>query len=252
MQIDLNCDLGESFGVYKIGLDEAAIMLVTSVNIACGWHAGDPNVMAETVKMATAHGVSIGCHPGFNDLRGFGRRPMEVTERDLKHDVIYQIGALNGFVRAEGARMSHVKPHGAMYNMAAKDRRMARAIAEAVYAVDKELILLGLANSQLIEAAKEIGLPYAQEGFADRRYLNDGSLVPRKQLVAQIKNVDEALEQAMAMVKNEAFKTKDGGRIALQVDSICIHGDHTEALEFIKALRKGLLEAGITLKGLGQ
>lgn len=251
MHIDLNCDLGESFGIYNVGMDEEIIKHVSSVNIACGWHAGDPNVMARTVAMAVEHGVAIGCHPGFKDLEGFGRRNMQISAHDLKHHVMYQIGALDAFVKAAGGTMTHVKPHGAMYNMAAKDLELARAIVSAVYEIDPHLILLGLAGSELIHAAKEKGLPYAQEGFADRRYRRDGTLVPRSVKGAKIESVQEALDQVVDMVKNQRIQSIDGHRIALKVDSICVHGDNIQALAFVKAIHKSLENNKICIKGLG-
>jgi UPF0271 protein len=170
MKIDLNCDLGESFGNYKIGMDEEVIKYISSANIACGFHASDPLVMAKTVSLAKENGVSIGAHPGYPDLVGFGRRNMNVAPEELKAMVQYQIGALNAFCKAAGIKMKHVKPHGAMYNMASKDEKLALAIAEGIAEVDDSLILLGLSGSQLLTAAATVGLKCANEVFADRAY----------------------------------------------------------------------------------
>ena len=181
MKIDLNCDLGESFGNYKIGMDDEVIKFISSANIACGFHASDPLVMEKTVALAKENGVKVGAHPGFPDLAGFGRRNMNVSPKELKAMVVYQIGALNAFCKVSGIKMNHVKPHGAMYNMAAKDERLAFAIAEAVAHVDDSLVLVGLSGSELLKAAKIVGVKCASEVFADRAYEDDGSLVPRTQ-----------------------------------------------------------------------
>lgn len=238
MRIDLNSDLGESFGNYKIGMDDEIIKLVSSVNIACGWHAGDPNVMDITVKKAIEHNVAIGCHPGFPDLMGFGRRTMNVTPYELKNYVKYQIGALRAFVDAAGGVLQHVKPHGAMYNMAAKDESLANAIAEAIYEVDSNLVLLGLSGSKMIGSAKMKGLHTANEVFADRAYQIDGTLVPRSQEGAIIHDPEKAVEQVLQMVKHKSVKTITGEIIDIHAESICVHGDNEKALEFVETIRK--------------
>lgn len=250
MQIDLNSDLGESFGNYEIGMDDEIIKLVSSVNIACGWHAGDPNVMAKTVKKAIMNGTAIGCHPGFPDLMGFGRRVMKVSPLELKNYVKYQIGALNAFVQSEGGRLQHVKPHGAMYNMAAKDKSLADAIAEAVYEVDPELILMGLSGSYLLESAKERGLKTASEVFADRAYQSDGSLVPRSQEGAVIHDKEKAVSQVVQMVKENTVTSIDGQVISIDAESICVHGDNEQALAFVKLIHKRLDEEKIQIIAL--
>lgn len=252
MRIDLNSDLGESYGNYSIGMDEAVIERVTSVNIACGWHAGDPNVMAKTVRMAVKNGVAIGCHPGFPDLLGFGRREMKVTENELKNYVKYQIGALKVFVDFEGGRIQHVKPHGAMYNMAAKDKKMADAIAQAVYEVDPNIVLMGLSGSQMLQSAKAIGLKTASEVFADRAYQNDGSLVPRSQPGAVIHDTDLAIDQVVQMVKEKTVTAITGEPVSIEVESICVHGDNEKALDFIDAIRKRLEAEVIDIKAFGE
>ena len=250
MRIDLNSDLGESFGSYKIGMDEEIIKLVSSVNIACGWHAGDPNVMARTVKDAIRHGVGIGCHPGFPDLLGFGRRTMQVSPEDLKNYVKYQMGALKAFITSEGGVLQHVKPHGAMYNMAAKDEALANAIVDAVYEVDSDVILMGLAGSKMIDCAKTKGLRTASEVFADRAYNRDGTLVPRSQEGAVIHDTKKAIDQVLQMVKSNSITAVTGEIINIEADSICVHGDNLKALEFVTSIRYQLKISGIEIKSL--
>ncbi len=250
MRIDLNSDLGESFGNYKIGMDDEIIKLVSSVNIACGWHAGDANVMAETVKKAVANNVAIGCHPGFPDLMGFGRRVMQVSPKELKNYVKYQVGALNAFVVAEGGRLQHVKPHGAMYNMAAKDKALADAIAEAIVEVDSELILMGLSGSQLLTSAKEKGLQTASEVFADRAYQNDGTLVPRSIEGAVIHDKDIAVAQVIQMIKEGTVTSMTGEVVPLTAESICVHGDNKKALEFVEMIHQRLEDENICIGAL--
>ncbi|MBP5443568.1 MAG: 5-oxoprolinase subunit PxpA, partial [Treponema sp.] len=222
MKIDLNCDLGESFGNYKIGMDEEVIKYISSANIACGFHASDPLVMAKTVSLAKDNGVSIGAHPGYPDLVGFGRRNMNVSPEDLKAMVQYQIGALNAFCKANGVKMNHVKPHGAMYNMAAKDERLALAIAAGIAEVDDSLILLGLSGSELLKAANQVGLKCANEVFADRAYEEDGSLVARTKAGAIITNEKEVIERVVKMIKEQKVKTITGKEITICPHSICV------------------------------
>lgn len=250
MRIDLNSDLGESFGSYRIGRDEDIIQRVSSVNVACGWHAGDPTIMSQTVRMALENGVAIGCHPGFPDLMGFGRRNMQVSPEDLKNYVKYQIGALKAFVDSEGGALQHVKPHGAMYNMAAKDKVMADAIAQAVYEVDSRLILMGLSGSCMLKSAEELGLRTASEVFADRAYQKDGTLVPRNQEGAVLHDADLAVRQVIQMVKHGSVTALTGETVDLRAESICVHGDNDKALEFVDTIRKRLIEEGITIKAL--
>lgn len=249
-RIDLNSDLGESYGPYVIGNDDEVLKHVTSVNIACGFHAGDPQVMERTVLKALENNVAIGAHPGFPDLRGFGRRPMIISPEETKAYVIYQIGALNAFVKAQGGKMQHVKPHGAMYNMAAEDYALARAIAEAVYGVDRDLILMGLAGSQLIKAGKDVGLRTANEVFADRRYTSEGTLVSRTEANAVIIDKEEAASQIIDIVQNGKIKSVDGTEIDLLADSICVHGDNQEAVQLVKYLRETLSKSNISIQSL--
>lgn len=248
--IDLNCDLGESFGAYKIGMDEEVIPYITSANVACGYHAGDPLVMKKTVAMCKARGVGIGAHPGYPDLLGFGRRNMTVKPEEAKAYVMYQVGALKAFCDAEGVSMRHVKPHGALYNMAGKDYVLARAIAEGVQAVDGNLRLMALSGSQMIRAAEDIGLPYASEVFADRAYQSDGSLVPRTQPGAMIEEEDEAIRRVIRMALEGKVTSIDGEEIAIRADSVCVHGDGLKALAFVKKIHAALEAEGIEVKAM--
>ncbi|PTE68043.1 LamB/YcsF family protein [Staphylococcus devriesei] len=250
MQIDLNCDLGEAFGNYSFGGDADIIPLITSANIACGFHAGDENVMNETVKLAKEHGVGIGAHPGLPDLKGFGRRNMDIAPDEIYNLVVYQLGALNGFCKIHGTRINHVKPHGALYQMGARDKTIARAIAQAVYDFDPELIFVGLSNTLLISEAQAIGLKVASEVFADRRYEDDGQLVSRKEKDASITNTEEALNQVIKMVTENKVVSKNGKEIDLQADTICVHGDGAHALEFVTQIRKKLTKEGIDIQSL--
>lgn len=245
--VDLNSDIGESFGAYTMGMDSEVLRHVTSANIACGWHAGDPLVMAATVATAVREGVSLGAHPGFPDLMGFGRREMKITPEEAKAYMIYQIGALEAFARAAGARLHHVKAHGALYNMAAKDDQLAKAIADAVKAVNPGLVLMGLANSCLTKAGEEAGLQVAYEVFADRAYNPDGTLVARSHPGAMIEDADLAIQRVIRMVKEGKVETITGEDISIRADSICVHGDSPKALEFVKKIKKRLQEEGITV-----
>lgn len=248
--IDLNSDLGESFGCYKIGNDIKVIPLVSSVNIACGFHAGDPIVMEETVKVALENYVAVGAHPGFPDLLGFGRRNMIISPQEAKAYIIYQVSALNGFIKALGGKMQHVKPHGALYNMAAKDYELARAIAEGVYAVDNELILMGLSGHELIKAGEDVGLQTASEVFADRAYTPEGTLACRSIQGSVIHDKDEAAARVVEMVTKGQVTATDGKKVKIKADSVCVHGDNQEALELVKNIRNVLKETGIEVKAL--
>jgi len=249
--IDINCDLGESFGNYTVGRDEEILEFVTSANIACGFHAGDPTTMRKTVQLALEKNVGIGAHPGFQDLLGFGRRNIEMSPSEVYDMVLYQIGALSAFVKAEGGRLQHVKPHGALYNMAAKDKNLANAIAEAIYNVDSSLVLFGLAGSELLKAGKELGLMTASEVFADRTYQDDGSLTSRSESHALITNHEEAVQQVITMIKNRTVKSIRGINIRITADTVCIHGDGKHALQFAEYIHKALIEANITIQKIG-
>ena len=242
-QVDLNCDLGESFGRYTLGLDDQVLPYITSANIACGFHAGDPEVMQKTVDLAVANNVALGAHPGLRDLAGFGRRKMQIAPATAKAEIKYQVGALQAF--APTHRLHHVKPHGALYNMAAKDYDLAYAICEGIKEVDPEIKLVGLANSELIRAAQAIGLPYEQEVFADRAYEADGSLVSRQKPGAVIEDTQEAVDRTIAMIKTHQVTTIDGQTIAIEPDTVCVHGDGVKAVAFVKQIHQALLANGI-------
>lgn len=248
--VDLNCDLGESFGNYTLGMDKEVLPLISSANIACGYHASDPLVMRETVEMAAKNGVGIGAHPGFPDLMGFGRRNMSVTPAEAKAYMTYQLGALYGFCRSQGVSIQHVKPHGALYNMAGKDYALAKAICEAVYEFDPEIILLGLSGSELIRAAEDMGLPCANEFFADRAYEEDGSLVNRRKEGAMITDDQVAVERVVRVIKEKKVKTITGKDISLKIDSICVHGDGVKTLQFVNMIRNRLQEEGVEITNL--
>ncbi|WDV44235.1 LamB/YcsF family protein [Clostridiaceae bacterium M8S5] len=249
-KVDLNSDIGESFGNYKIGLDEEMIKYITSANIACGFHAGDPIVMQKTIDMAIKYNVAIGAHPGYCDLMGFGRRNMNVTPKEVKAYIIYQLGALMAFAKSRGIKMQHIKPHGAMYNMAAKDRVLAMAIAEAVYEVDKEIILIGLANSEIINAGKAFGLKVCNEVFADRAYNPDGTLVSRNLDGAVIHDADLAIKRVIKIVKEDKVTAINGTDIDVQAQSICVHGDNPKAIEFVNKIRSKLKQEGIVVTSI--
>lgn len=246
-KIDLNSDLGESFGAYKIGSDADVIPLISSANVACGFHAGDPAVMAKTVELCKKSGCALGAHPGYPDLVGFGRRNMAVSPADAKAMVTYQIGALDAFCKAAGIRLQHVKPHGAMYNMAAKDPALAEAICQAIYEYDKDLILMGLAGSQMLVQAKEMGLKCAAEVFADRAYEEDGTLVARTKPGSMITDEDEAVARVIRMIKEGTVTAITGKDIPITADSVCVHGDGPKALAFVEKLRNAFAAESIQI-----
>lgn len=249
-QVDLNCDMGESFGVYEMGSDIQIMPMVSSANIACGFHAGDPSVMRKTMEAVVAQGVAVGAHPGLPDLVGFGRRNMQVSAQEAYDMVVYQVGALFGFAKAAGIALHHVKPHGALYNMAAKDQSLSDAIARAVRDVDASLVLYGLAGSQLVAAGKAVGLQVASEVFADRSYQPDGSLTPRSQPNALLQSDEEAVQQVLTMVTEKRVKAVTGEWVSLDADTICIHGDGAHALSFATKVKAALLQAGVDIKAM--
>jgi UPF0271 protein len=251
MKVDLNCDLGESFGNYKIGNDENIIPVITSANIACGFHAGDAQVMNNTVKLAQENNIGIGAHPGLPDLQGFGRRNMDLSPQEIYDTVIYQLGAISGFCAIHNAKLNHVKPHGALYQMGARNEEIAHAIAQAVHDFDASLIFVGLSNTLLISKAKELGLQIASEVFADRRYEANGQLVSRKESDALITDTEEAISQVISMVKDQQVIAKNGEKIAIQADTICVHGDGAHAFEFVSQIRERLSKEGISISTLG-
>jgi len=234
--IDLNCDMGESFGAFNIGQDEVLMEYVSSVNIACGFHGGDPSVMNKTVKLAAKKNLAIGAHPGYPDLQGFGRREMKFSPSEIYDMVVYQVGALKGFATVAGARLHHVKPHGALYNTAAKDPAIASAIAHAVSDVDRTLIFVGLSGSAMIREAGLAGLHTASEVFADRTYQDDGSLTPRHSKEAMIANPAAAAEQVLQMVRRKTVTSVNGKEILVNPQTVCIHGDAPHAPDFAMAL----------------
>ncbi|MCW5620946.1 MAG: LamB/YcsF family protein [Burkholderiales bacterium] len=247
-RIDLNSDLGEGYGAWTMGEDAALLQQVSSASVACGFHAGDPGVMQRTVRMAAARGVAIGAHPALPDLQGFGRREMRVSAAEVYDLVLYQIGALGAFCRASKIPLCHVKPHGALYNMAARDAQLARAIAQAVHDYDTRLVLYGLANSALIEAGLEAGLVVANEVFADRTYQADGSLTPRTRPDALIHEVATALAQVERMIFAGEVVATDGSHVPIQADTLCLHGDGPAAVELASALRRGLEARGVAIR----
>jgi UPF0271 protein len=249
-QIDLNCDLGESFGAWTMGADAAVMPYISSANVACGFHAGDPDTMRHTVDLEIRAKVAIGAHVSLPDLVGYGRREMRVSADDAYSMTLYQVGALAAFVQAAGARLRHVKPHGALYNMAARDGSLADAIARAVHAFDPSLRLVGLAGSELPRAGTRIGLAVAHEAFADRLYQDDGSLTPRSEAGAVIKDIDVAVAQALAIARGEPLATRGGGCLVLRADTICVHGDRPDAGEFARRLQLALLGADVAVASL--
>lgn len=250
--IDLNCDLGESYGAYTIGQDDKMMPLVTSANIACGFHAGDFNVLAQTVRSAAANGTAIGAHPGLPDLQGFGRRQIDVTPNDVFNMTLYQIGAVQAFARAENVTVQHVKPHGALYNMAATDRAVAEAVAEAVKTADRSLILFGLYGSELTAAGQNHRMRIANEVFADRTYTADGSLTPRSEADAMITDAETAGKRVIRMLTEGKTTAVNGVDIPIEADTICIHGDGPQALLFAQTLRETLQAAGIRIQKAGE
>lgn len=245
LRIDLNCDVGESADAGRLAAEEEIMRSVTSANIACGAHAGDPAVMRRTVQLARAHRVAVGAHPGFPDADGLGRRERHATVTEVESLIAYQVGALAGIAALEGVTLVHVKPHGALYNMAARDRALAEAIARAVAAVDRRLVLFGLAGSRLIEAGQALGLTVAEEVFADRVYQADGTLVPRDRPGAVIQDEREVVVRALRMVREGVVISSDGATVRLRVDTLCLHGDTPNAARLAKRLRQELEGAGI-------
>ena len=248
-RIDLNGDVGESFGVWTRGNDEALMPYLTSASVACGWHGGDPQIMRRTVKLAKTQGVRVGAHPGFPDLLGFGRRPMQLSPEEVRDYLLYQIGALWAFVRAEGMRLQHVKPHGALYHMAANDRLLSDAVVAAIAEVDSTLILIGPPGSELVRAGQRAGLRVAQEGFGDRVYSEDGTLTPRSAPGALLTDSEAVADQVLLMAEGRV-RTLTGRIIPIAVDTICLHSDTPDAPALAKRLRERLSSAGIKTMAL--
>jgi len=245
VRVDLNCDMGEGFGCYSLGADEEVMPLVSSANIACGFHASDPGTMHRTVRLAKRHGVAVGAHPSFPDLVGFGRRHLAASPDEVRDDVLYQVGALWAFCRAEGVTLAHVKAHGALYNAAARDLPTALAIAEAVRAVDPGLWLVCLSGSALVEAARRTGLRHVEEVFADRAYARDGALVPRTSAGAVIHDAVRVEERALKMVRDGTVEALGGGEVAIRAGTLCVHGDTPGAVSLVRAIRGRLEREGV-------
>lgn len=251
MRIDINCDMGESFGRWELGADADVLPHVSSASIACGAHAGDPAVMRRTLRLAKAHGIACGAHPGFADLAGFGRREIPITASEARDLVLCQIGALDAIARSEGVRLRHVKAHGALYNMAARDRALSEALAKAVVEFDRSLVFFGLAGSGMLDAGRRFGLEVAAEGFADRAYEPDGSLTPRTIPGSVIHDVDEVVARAVRMIRESRVTARNGADIELRIDTLCVHGDTPGAASLARALRRGLEAAGVHVQPAG-
>lgn len=248
--IDLNSDMGESFGAYKIGGDDEIIKYVTTANVACGWHAGDPIVMDKVVSMAKEKGVDVGAHPGYPDLMGFGRRKMVLSFQEVKNYVRYQIGALSGFTKSHGVKLHHVAPHGAMGNQCQYDEEISQAICEAVYEYDKDLIIYYCAGAVLGKVAENMGLRTAAEIFADRAYMDDLSLAPRKMEGSMITDENIAIKRCIRMIKEGKVTSMSGKELDIKGDTLCVHGDGAKALQFVKRIRVEFEREGIQIKQL--
>lgn len=246
--IDLNSDLGESFGAYSLGLDEKLMQYITSASVACGWHAGDPLVMQKTIAAAAKHGVAFGAHPGYPDLMGFGRREMKISAEEAYAYVLYQLGALSAFVTASDLKLQHIKPHGALYNQACKDEKLAMAVCRAAHDFDKDLIVLAPYASEFRYAAENLGQPFAAEFFADRAYMPDGSLVPRKQAGAVIHDPELACKRVLQMAEKGTVTCIDGSELQMKCVSVCVHGDNEAALETVRKIRETLAQNQITFR----
>jgi UPF0271 protein len=244
-RIDLNCDMGESYGAWKMGADAAVMPFISSANIACGFHAGDPATIRNTVRLAVDHGVAIGAHPSLPDLQGFGRRAMKITPQDMYDLIVYQAGAVEAFARAAGARLHHVKCHGALYNMAANDAALSEAMVRAVKDLGPGIVVYVLSKSRNFDIARAAGVPVAGEVFADRGYLDDGTLSPRDQPGAMIEEEARAVKQALAMIEEGYVTSLAGKRVPVAADTLCLHGDQPGAAAFARALRKAFAERGI-------
>lgn len=252
MRVDLNADVGEGAAGGALGQDPALMQFVTSANVACGFHAGDPGIMRATIELARAHGVAVGAHPGFPDLEGFGRRELQVAPRDVEDFVVYQVGALAAIAAAQGVRLQHVKPHGALFNMAVRDAALADAVARATAMIDTSMMLFGLPGSELNAAGRRAGLKTACEAFADRAYQPDGALVSRQLPGAVIHDADVVVQRAVRMVREQAVEAIDGSIVPLIVDTICVHGDTPGAADLAARIRAALIAAGIEVKAVSR
>jgi UPF0271 protein len=251
MRIDINSDTGESFGAYTIGHDAGLFKSITSANVAAGFHAGDPSVLRDTIRLAKKHGVAVGAHPGFPDLVGFGRRELNVTPKEAEDMVLYQVAAVAGVAAAEGVKLQHVKPHGALFNMAVRNRELSDAIARGVAAFDKGLILFGLPGSEILNAGRAAGLRVAAEVFADRAYEPDGSLASRRKPGTVIHDAAAVVARTVRMAKEHSVVAIDGSVVSLEADTICVHGDTPGSDDLAAKIRAGLEAAGITVKAIG-
>src|SRR3954468_8626347 len=251
MRVDINSDLGESYGAYSIGHDAGLMHAITSANVAAGFHAGDPSVLRATIRLATTNGVAVGAHPGFPDLVGFGRRELHVTPQEAEDMVLYQIAAVAGVAAAEGVKIQNVKPHGALFNMAVRNAELAGAIARAVAAFDRSLILFGLPGSEILAAGRAAGLRVAAEVFADRAYEPDGSLASRRKPGSVIHDPDAVVARAVRMVKDRSVVAIDGSIVRLDADTICVHGDTPGSDDLAAKIRAGLEAAGVTVTAIG-
>jgi UPF0271 protein len=253
-RIDLNCDMGESFGAYTIGMDQAVMKFITSANIACGWHAGDPLVMGRTVQMAAENKVGIGAHPGYPDLAGFGRRNMDCSADEVRHYVVYQIGALQAFCRVQGVNLRHVKPHGALYLTAVGNEMVARAVAEAIVSVDPDLMYVALAGAKgelMTRIGREVGLKVVYEAFPDRAYTPEGTLVSRRLPGAVIHDPAEVSERALRMAKENQIIAVDGTILSIEAQTLCVHGDTPTAVKLVESIRQVLEDDGVTVAPMG-
>ncbi|MDQ3179641.1 MAG: LamB/YcsF family protein [Acidobacteriota bacterium] len=250
LSVDLNCDMGESFGAWQMGNDAALMDFVSSVNVACGFHAGDATVIRQTIETAISKNVAVGAHPSFPDLQGFGRREIKMSASEVFDIVLYQIAAVKGMCEASGAKLHHVKPHGSLYNQAAKDANLAEAIARAVKAIDAKLILYGLAGSFLISEAEKLGLKTASEVFADRTYQADGSLTPRSQPNALIETTEKAVAQVLQMISAQSVTATGGEKVPILAETVCIHGDGAHALDFAKTINAQLKANGVKIESV--
>jgi len=251
MRIDINSDVGESFGAYTIGHDAGLMRSITSANIAAGFHGGDPSVLRETIRQAKQHGVAVGAHPGFPDLVGFGRRELNVTTQEAEDFVLYQVAAVIGVAAAEGVKVQHVKPHGALFNMAVRNAELSAAIARAVAAIDRSLILFGLPKSEILHAGRAAGLRVAAEVFADRAYEPDGSLASRRKAGSVIHDPDAVVARAVRMATDRTVVATDGSVVQLDADTMCVHGDTPGSDDLAAKIRAGLEAAGVTVKAIG-
>jgi UPF0271 protein len=251
IRIDINSDVGESFGAYSIGHDAGLMRSITSANVAAGFHAGDPSVLRDTIRLAKAHGVAVGAHPGFPDLVGFGRRELNVTPREAEDFVLYQLAAVAGVARAEGVTIQHVKPHGALFNMAVRNAELSAAIARAVAAFDKSLILFGLPGSEILAAGRAAGLRVAAEVFADRAYEPDGSLASRRKPGSVVHDADKVVARAVRMATERSVVAIDGTVVPLEADTICVHGDTQGSDDLAAKIRAGFEAAGVQVRPVG-